>query len=237
MARGKTLLKLLDDLRAECRLSLNPAHNSQVRDTHIMHLQRVQEWLWDDFNWPHLRVERTIPCQAGERIYEPPAELSIDRLERVQFRDGDTWLDLCAGIGAEQYNIWDSELDQRSWPIERWRIWEDQQIEVWPIAVDNADPVSLNGYLKFIGIRDLSPLVNDGDRADLDDRLIVLYAASEILAAAGAKDAQLKLNQANKRYAKIRGELTPRRSFRMFGNQAPRKHLRGPPRVYYRVGP
>ena len=38
-----------------------------------------------------------------------------------------------------------------------------------------------------------------------------------MLAAGGAKDAQLKLDQANALYTKLRGSLTPRKQFRMFG--------------------
>ena len=41
MARGKTLLKLLNDLRHEARLSQNPAHNAQVRDSQVATLQRT----------------------------------------------------------------------------------------------------------------------------------------------------------------------------------------------------
>ena len=60
MARGTTLLRLLDLYRAECRLSLNPAHNSGARDTQVSHIQRVQNWLWSDFDWPILLVERFL---------------------------------------------------------------------------------------------------------------------------------------------------------------------------------
>ena len=38
-----------------------------------------------------------------------------------------------------------------------------------------------------------------------------------MLASSGAKDASFKLDQAKKRYARLRGAQNPRRSFRMFG--------------------
>jgi hypothetical protein len=215
--RNTTLIKLLDDLRAETRSSLNPAHNAQVRDTQVKMLQRVQERLWGDFNWPFLRVERQIPGQAGQRYYETPADLDVDRLERVEFFTDGCWRLLAYGIGGNDYADWNSDLDERSWPIYRWKFHDGIELEMWPILDRNADVTTRDGYLKYTGIRKLKPLVADTDRADLDDRLIVMFAAAEMLAATGAKDAQFKLDQANTIYAKLRGEQSPTRQFRMFG--------------------
>ena len=224
MARRTTLVQLLTDLRAETRASLNPAHNTQVRDTHINLLQRTQERLWDDFTWPHLRVERQIEVQAGQRYYDPPEDLDIDRIERLDlFTDG-YWMPLAPGIDGCALSAYNSDLGERSYPLRRWRIAEGQdddydlaQVELWPIADRNADATTRDGYLKFTGIRKLQPLTDDNHRADLDDRLIVLYAAAELLGASGAKDATLKLDAANRLYARLRSGLTPSRRFRMFG--------------------
>lgn len=217
MARGTTLVKLLTDLRAEVSASPNPAHNVQVRDRDINLLQRTQERLWEDFAWPHLRVERDIQVQAGQRFYEPPEDIGIDQIESLQVFDSQVWEPICAGIGAPEYAAFNSQLDQRSWPPRRWRIFESERIELWPVPDQNADLATMSGYLRVTGIRFLKPLVADGDRADLDDRLLTLYAAAEILAKTGAKDAQLKLDGANAHYAKLRAGLTPQRRFRMFG--------------------
>lgn len=235
--RGKTLEKLLDELRSEARISLNPAQSKQTRDHDINLLQRTQERLWDDTDWPHLRVERTQACQAGQRLIQVPDDMSIERLEQIQFKNGDIWCRLVPGIGAAQYNAWDSERDMRSFPVERWQIREDDEIEVWPIPDQDADPTSLHGFYKFIGIRNLNPLVDDGDRADLDDRLIVLYAAAEKLAKPDPETAKLKLAMADKRYAKLRGQLQPRRVFGLFNKNPRGRRLHGPPRVSYRVIP
>jgi hypothetical protein len=217
MARKTTLVKLLDDLRAEARLSLNPSHNLQNRPVQVKMLQRVQDRLWEDFAWPHMRVERQVPIQAGQRYYAPPSDMRIDRIERIEFYTDGAWRLIAPGIDPENYTAWNSDLDQRSWPPRRWQIFEDETVEIWPIADTNATEATREGYLKFTGIRNLNQLVDDGDRADLDDRLIVLYAAAEMLAASGSKDAQLKLDQANSIYARLRGHLTPRKQFRMFG--------------------
>ncbi len=232
MARGSTLTKLLDDLRAECRLSLNVAHNNQNRDTQIKALQRKQEWFWNDFAWPHLRVERTIPLQNGQRFYDMPSDLDIDRIQKIEVRDAGVYCPLQWGIEAEHLAAYDSELDSRSSPAQRVRISEGEQLEVWPIPDADADPVSLEGNIRVTGIRRLNPLVADDDTADLDDRLLVLHCAAEYLAATGAKDAQVKMDQANALYLKLRGGLMPRRVFDMFGRGENTRVQRVPIAIY-----
>lgn len=217
MARGKTLTKLLDEFRAEVRLSLNPAHNVQVRDSQVNLLQRTQEVLWEDFDWPHLRVEKQYPAAIGQRTYDWGADFDIDRIENVFFKTGGEWIKLHPGIDQRHYALHDSDLDQRAYPVTRWKIAEDEQVEVWPISDQAGDADTLEGYFKVIGIRRLATFIADSDRADLDDRLITLFAAAETLGASGAKDAGAKLAAANRRFGKLRGHLTPRRKFSMFG--------------------
>lgn len=217
MARKTTLVKLLDDLRAEARLSLNPAHNIQNRPTQVKMLQRVQEWLWEDYTWPHLRVERQVALQTGQRYYSPPTDMQIDRIEKIELYTDGAWRLLRAGVDPEDYTAWNSDLDQRSWPPRKWGIHEDEEIEIWPITDVSGVEATREGYIKFVGIRNLAPLVDDGDRADLDDRVIVLFAAAEMLAASNAADAKLKLDLAQARLARLKSNLTPRKQFRMFG--------------------
>jgi hypothetical protein len=204
-------------------------------------LQRTQSWLWDDYPWPQLRVERDIAVQAGQRYYSVPEDIMIDRIHCIEFKDGDIWQKVKPGIERAELNTYDSDLDERSWPVLRWRIAEDEteateQIELWPIPDRDGDPVTLDGYIRITGTRNLRPLVADTDRADLDDRLIVLYAAAEMLAESNPQRAQLKLSQAKKLDMTLRGGMMPGANFRMFGIGQPEheKMLRGPPTVYYR---
>ncbi len=214
MARGKTLGALLDGLRAACRISLNAAHNVQHREAQIKALQLKQEWFWGDFAWPHLRVDRFLDAQAGLRYYDMPDDLDIDRISHVEVRFGGAFVPVRWGIDAVHYASFDSDLDQRSDPIQRCKIVEDEQLEVWPIAATDFNADTLEGRMKVVGIRKLNPLVNEeADKADLDDQLLILSCAADYLAATGAKDAQLKLDQANRLYSKLRGRLMPRRKF------------------------
>jgi hypothetical protein len=215
MALGTTLVKLLDQLRAELHTSLNPAHNNQIRDKQVHFLQKTQEWLWEDYNWPHLRLMKNYPLQAGQFKYDIGADFDIDRIERIEVMNAGRWMKLGDGFDSTYYAAHNSELDQRADPARRWRIIEDQQIEIWPIPETNGDATTLEGYIKVTGIRKLSPLVADTDRADIDDQLIFLYAASSY--SPDSKEGKMALNRGNKRMAKMKGRLTPRRQFKMFG--------------------
>jgi hypothetical protein len=245
--RGATLAALLTGLRAETRVSLNVAHNIQVRDTQIYQLQRVQEQLADDYTWPHLRVYRYIQLSTGQRYYDPTGclkydntntlvaagDMSIDNVSKVFVRDGSVWRPIDPGITEEHFNAYNSDTAEASWPPRRWDMAETNQIELWPIPSLPSDLVNGENLLRLHGIRNLGPLKADTDTADLDDRLLTLMAAAEIL---GGEEGKKKAALANRRLLKIRGKTVKKRSFKMFGDKTPERVLRGPPTVYYRTG-
>lgn len=236
MARNQTLLKLLNDVRAEARLSLNPAHNIADRDAQIILIQREQERLWAEHDWPHLIVDRYIPLVAGKRFYdprtafndalEPKTDLSMERLLSVSLYDGDHWCRLDNGIGDRDRMLHDSLAGDRASPVRRWARGEDDVIEVWPVPdTDAATPPDHQGFLRIRGVRDLRPLVDDDDRADLDDRLLVLYCAAAILAESGAKDTNLKLEAAQRHFARLKADQVQSEPFSLYGvrNRYPRR--------------
>lgn len=224
MARDTTLGSLLQMLRAEARLSLNVAHNQQVRDTQVDALRRTQILLWEDYTWPHLRVDRYIDLQDGQRYYDPTqtvdvngnakTDLKIDNVERIAVMDGGDWRPLKPFIGRDQYVQFQSDNDVRSWPVSHWQVSEGEQIEFWPIPNANASS-EREGQVKLTGKRNLRRLVDDGDRADLDDRLIAMFAAVEFITDPGL--AKYKNNLANRRLMKLQGNMVKERKFRMFG--------------------
>jgi hypothetical protein len=226
MARGTTLVKLLDQLRAELHLSLNPAHNNQVRDKQVHFLNKTQEWLWEDYNWPHLRAWKNYPVQAGQYLYDFGADFDLERIASIEVMNGGTWLPVLPDLQSVHYSIHNTELDQRADPVRRWRIAPDEQIELWPIPQTNGDATTLQGYVKVTGIQKLAPLVKDTDRAAIDDQLIFLYAASSY--SPDSKEGKMALNRGNKRLAKLKGRLTPRRQFKMFGIGQERNYVSRP---------
>lgn len=242
MARGQTLESVLNTMRAEARLSLSAASNIQTADSHKILLAREQDRLWEDYDWPHLKVHHLIQLQAGQYEYDLPAlaydantagayTLALDRVLKISVMDGGEWRPLCPEITEAEYNTHQTLLDERSWPVTHWQATEADQIEVWPIPDQNGDSSTYEGYLRVTGIRSLQAFVDDNDRADLDDRLLALYVAANVLAGNGAKDAGLKLETANKLYTKLKGNQTKTSSFNLFGANKSSLRVRRKPRI------
>lgn len=227
MARNQTLLKILNDTRGEARLSLNPAHNRADREAQIGLIQREQERLWADFNWPHLMVDRYIPLEVGRRYYDTRGaynenwefknDLSFDRVISVSVQQDNRWQEVCYGITADDRLAFDAQRNEQSWPVRRWNRSEEDLLEVWPMPDYSAVQPDMYGVLKVTGIRDLRRFTDDDDRADLDDRLLSLYCGGAILAEGKAPDAELKLSAAKKHYDKLRGKQVKNEPFQLFG--------------------
>lgn len=211
MARGTTLGQLVTMLREE----IGDATSAALGQNNLPHLkrilQRTQQFLWEDHTWAHLRVYREESLQAGQRYYSFPADLSFDRIENTHVRYDDTWRPVLYGIELGHYNVSDPEQGDTEDPVERWQAHEDDQYEVWPVPATNGL------RLRFEGIKKLAPLIADGDRAELDDNLIVLFAATELLAKRDAKDAKAKENMATRLYARLKGQQTGKKGMIVMG--------------------
>jgi hypothetical protein len=106
----------------------------------------------------------------------------------------------------------------------KWQIHDGNQFEVWPL------PASNGALVRFSGRRKITPLVGDDDRCDLDDQLVVLYAAAEVEAKKSQKDADLKLAAAKARLLTLRARTSDRRRVRM-GMGESQEDGRGWPRI------
>lgn len=203
MARKTQLLQLVAQLRAETGRTQKVAVGIDEVDNLKEILRRNQEILYDGHDWAHLRVERSIQLNAGQRYYDLPSDLNFDRIETVKLNYNGQYVDVERIILLTDYDTFDSNADtpQRSNPMLKWDIRDtgsDEQLEAWPIPSDNSQK------LYFTGFKSLSSLIEESDRADLDDRLIVLYSAAEILARQGSKDAQAKLELAKSRLVDLK---------------------------------
>lgn len=215
MARGTTLGQMVTMLREECGHATSAALGQNTLPRMKRVLQRTQEFLWGDYAWPHMRGYREEVLQAGQRYYTFPVDLAFDRVENVHVRWDDTWRPVEYGIELCNYNAQDPELDDRDDPVLRWQVHEDGQYEVWPLPATNGI------RLRFEGILKLPKFVADEDRAALDDNLLVMFAAGEILAKQKGGDAQGKITIANRLYSQLKGNQSKSTMFVMGGGRDP----------------
>jgi hypothetical protein len=209
MARGITLGLLVDKLRIAARYDPNPALSVNMGPLFRQTLQDTQERLWEQFDWPFLKVQRDIVLGAGQQFYDFPDDIDLERVVGVDVLNGGLWEPVERGITLDEYNACNSDLDARRDPVERWDVrdtGDGEQIELWPL------PTSNGGKVRVTGIRKLRPLVEDSDRADIDDQLIVAFAAAELLWGRNDNEAQLKMNQGNSRLKLLQGRTTKKRN-------------------------
>ena len=211
---------------------MQPNLGKASRDVLIGMIQRVQKRLWEDYSWPFLKVTRDIEIQAGQRYYDLPSDVTFERVERVETKHGDYWTKLHYGIGAAQYNQHDSDRGVRSSPIRRYDAHENNQIEFWPIPENNSDSTTGTDSIRIYGIRNLSPFIAAADLADLDDQLIVLYTAAEVLTRQKQSDAQNKLAQAQAHYQRLKARMSKTDTFVIGGGEPEGLYRpKGPPLI------
>ena len=199
MARGTQLSALVDALRAEIGASTNVAMGVNSLPALKQILNRTQSWLWEKFDWPFAYIERDEQMVNGSRYYGFDPEIDFGRITEAHVKYSDSWRKLDYGIGTEQYNSSDFADGDKEDPPTRWRHYEGNQFEVWPT------PSSNECVVRFKAIKKLPKMVNDSDVALLDDNLIVLFAAAEMLARAKSDDAQGKMSAANELFTKLKG--------------------------------
>jgi hypothetical protein len=202
MARGKQLLSLIAQLRAETGRTQNVAVGVDEVENLKVILQRTQELLYEEYEWPHLRVQRTITLANNQRYYDLPADLNFDRIQDVKLKYNGVYVPIERGILLEDYSIYDSNASpmEKSFPTLKWDIRDTgsaEKLEAWPVPNQAAT-------IYLLGTKKLGDLIEESDTADLDDRLIVLFAAAEILARQKSNDAKNKLSQAERRLMMLR---------------------------------
>jgi len=217
MARGVTLTQCVDDLRAAIRAAASPAQGQGARPGLIAILQRVQRTLWTDHAWPFLMVKRDKVLSAGSRYYSFPADLDFDRITGAEVKHNGQWLPVKYGVTNAHYNQLDPEdSTARTDPVQCWQWYEGNQFEIWPLPASNGAAAG-NGRVRFEGIKNLSAFLADADVTTLDADLIVLFAAAEIMAGNGQKDAPAKLNAARGLLIKLLGNTSKSEPFIMGG--------------------
>jgi hypothetical protein len=220
MARGTTFSEMIEMLKLKVGLDPDPALSLNLRPRLELLIKEEYERLYQEFDWPFLRIFPDMLTQAGERFYDVPDNMDLERIETVDYYWGNRWFPLERGISQIDYNTYNPDLDVRVDPTFKWDIkFTDPkaQVELWPI------PASNDNKVRFTGIRKKTELVDTTSRCDLDDQMIVLFAASEYLAGRGSKDAGIIQQKAveRKRLMCGRSITTRNNAFNMNNQQKP----------------
>jgi hypothetical protein len=178
--RGNTLGALIQMLRRELGVAESPSLGRNTRESYAQALRVAQERIYSAHDWPFKKISRDKPMVAGERYYQVPTDLDLENIRAVEVRWSNLWYPCVRGIAAVHYNEVNSDAGVRQDYVRRWDLYNDpdtngDMFEVWPIPATT--PASL---LRFHGIKKLSPLVMDADKADVDDWALVLSAAGDL---------------------------------------------------------
>ena len=225
MPRGVTTLEeIVAGIREEAYISSDRNFGIDQYPQIRRLARRIQTTLYWDHDWGFLKSRRDITLNAGQRYYTVPTEINFERIVRVRTQFGNEWIDLERGIDiARDYSVYDSDQDVRLSPAQRWDMINTavgaaspighEMMEIWPIPADTAK-VRIDAVLK------LAPFVADDDKCTLDDTLIILFGAAELLANAERPDAKAKLSSAQQLLKKMTAgsaRRTPVNSFSMAG--------------------
>jgi len=196
--RGQTLGQMIRMLRLETGQSVQPAQGMQNRD-HLAHaLARVQSQLYTDFDWPILRIYREEKVLTGERVYSWPDDLDAEEVRQLYDSVSGQWTPMIYGIDVVMRNA--QPANTRCDPALAWQIVDGRQYEIWPCPASDRS-IAIYGY------KQLGQLVNDADKAVLDDNMIVLFAAAEFLARNKMADARAKLEAAQRLKVRLQGRM------------------------------
>lgn len=212
MARNTQFSQLLVMLRQEIGRSSSVAVGVDDAPGLKQKLKRQQEILYEEYDWPFMRVRMPLSLVASERYYDLPTTtidgltvgFNIERIEEAILYYNNIPFPLTRGIDERDFASFNSDIGVISSPTLKWDVrWTGspavEQIEAWPIPSQSGD------VIMFRGLRALRPLVNDSDMADLDDLAIVLPVAAELLAKSDAKSAQALAGTASRHINRLKG--------------------------------
>jgi hypothetical protein len=242
MSRGTPLAKALLMLKAELGMEQILSTGRSAVDTELLVLlDNTQTLLSDTHDWPFLRSSFDVSITAGtadaNRYYDFPTTLSLERPVTAEALWSDRWHPVNYGIDSCHYNSMSSGdggvTVVQSDPIAQWK-WkdgDDTKFEIWPLPQSNTT-------LRFTGQLKLNALTNvttDGPiqydmlkELQLDDLLIVYFAAADKLARMKKSDSSMKLSKAQERLSFLKSSYPVKNTvFNLRGrdSEQPRRKL------------
>lgn len=234
--RNRTLAQILESVRLESGRSANVQLGVNEEPALKQRINRVYEYLWFDYNWPFLKImDADKAVTAGTYKIDLPTNIDMERIEKVAVRFSNTWRPLDKGLTTEMYNALDSENDERSEPIENYDLqWTGTapQVVLWPRP-------SVDTTVRFQGRKKFEKLVNSSDVCLLDDQIVYMFVAAELLAKAESPDANAVAQAAQRRYNTLKFGYDKNRNskFSLAGSAGAEPSNRGKPEVRVAIAP
>lgn len=200
--RRRQFVQLVYDLRAELERAVDPAAGVADLPSLQRTIQRNYESLYDAYDWPHLTVTGVVSLSAGERYYDFPANLDYDKLDEIKLFWSSRPVNIDRGISLDDMYLYDSDNDERSDPVQKWDVRlvsTVEQMEVWPIPASSVDTIRMKGKLKF------AQLIDDADQCLIDDSLVLLTSAVELLPEKANNHLKAKLAALQSRMGIVKG--------------------------------
>lgn len=195
MARGTQLRELINMLRAELGQSLQRSTGINSVESSKYALRNTYQWLYDDYDWPFLKIERDLSLAKGQRYCTLPGDLAFEGVDYVWTRSERDWLPVRLGIDSARYSEV-SPTETRD-PILLWDAYGDNQIEVWP-------PPASEVPLRVCGVRKFEPLLDEKDVCLLDDLMVVWWTVARSAPTAKSGSGALFIELAKSRLRKQR---------------------------------
>lgn len=201
MALYTTFGEIQSMVRAESRLSTNPAVNASANERIKQIINRVYHWLAEKHDWEHLNyVAPRFPLAAGQTDYDIPAGIDQNRMIEVVLWWGNLPYPLDPDISIREKAAYNAT--NRVDPAQRFMLVSNEagstQIRIWPT------PASNSGEIEIRGTRATPKLVNSADICLLDDMLVTLFASEAMLRPINKDDADGKLAAANEMLRTLR---------------------------------
>lgn len=159
-------------------------------------LRNGQHQLYHAQDWKHLTAYAEKSLGVGQNQLDYPTDCTRDqRILCVDTYYSGQWRELKDGIESQHWNT----MDTLSYP---WRFERFAQVLIYP----KADQVYT---VRFKFVSDLGRFEQDGDRASLDDEMILLHAVTNAKAHYRHPDASLYQGQLASLLASLRAKSFP----------------------------
>jgi len=193
-------------------------------------METKQSWFASMYDWDMLvdSWNQTITVGAGGRYTTFPTvdingytnSINFDRPVEAAVLYSLKWLDMGFGIGTDQMNLWNSDLGMTSNPVMKWdyKKGDRTMFEVWPLG-GQVQTVRFTAQKQVATLR-TAGVIDPTLTLTLDDQLITLAVAVDILIALEDPSAKSISEMLSARWRTLRGaEPKNLRSFGLYNDQ------------------